>query len=105
MTPRALVGERVVDREDEGDAELIVLDRDNRTAAEVTIDATGRLTVADVNPKYDADADVLVAVYLEVVEETLDGWRSVADLRDAAAFGAISTHSFPAGRLGDGGEL
>lgn len=97
MTPRALVGERVRDREDAGDAELIVLDRRDRTAAEVTID--DRLSVADVNPEYDARDDVVDAVYLEEVEATLDGWRSVADLRDAAAFDAINTYAFPAQRL------
>jgi hypothetical protein len=99
VTPRALVGERVRDREDAGDAELIVLDRRDRTAAEVTIDTTDRLTVADVNPEYDARGDVVDAVYLEEVEATLDGWRSVADLRDAAAFDAVNTYAFPAQRL------
>jgi len=99
VTPRALVGERVRDREDAGDAELIVLDRRDRTAAEVTIDTTDRLTVADVNPEYDARDDVVDAVYLEEVEATLDGCTSVADLPEEEEGEKGKKEEGPAGRL------
>jgi hypothetical protein len=35
------------------------------------------------------------------LEERLDGWRSVDDVRDAVAFDAVAAYSFPASRLGE----
>jgi hypothetical protein len=52
-----------------------------------------------VNGAYDAAAPVVEAAYVEDVEERLDGWRSVEDLRDAVSFGALDVYTFPADRL------
>ena len=91
------VGDRVVDRE-EGD-ELLVVELHQQTGADrYKIDAVGK-TVAEVNPEYDPAAPVVEAVYIDDVDETLDGWRSVEDVRDAVAFDAVTAYSFPADRL------
>jgi len=93
------VGSRVVDRDSDGRDELVVTDTHPDTGADrYEIDAIDA-TVADVNPEYDPAAPVVEAVYAEEVAERLDGWRSVEDLRDAAAFDAINSYSFPVDRL------
>lgn len=98
--PSALeVGDRAVDREDYDDAEVVVVYRHKgRTAAEYEIEALGE-TVAAVNPGYEADDDVVEAVYAEEAEAIAGAWRDVAQLRDAVAFHGLRSYSFPAGRL------
>jgi hypothetical protein len=91
-------GDRVRDR-DRGD-ELVVVDVDPETrAGAYEIDGLGGATVADANPAYDAAAPVVEAVYAEEAADSLDGWRSVEDLRDAVAFGALRSYTFPCDRL------
>jgi len=91
-------GDRVRDR-DSGDDELVVVNVDeDTTAAECWLTAINA-TVADVNGAYDPEAAVVEAAYVEDVSETLDGWRTVEDLRDAVSFGALSLYTFPADRL------
>jgi hypothetical protein len=92
-------GERVRDRDTDGDELLVVAVHDDTNAARHRIDGLGGATVADANPAYDPAAPVVEAVYLEAVRETLDGWRSVEDLRDAVAFDALRSYTFPADRL------
>jgi len=97
------VGDRVVDRE-EGD-ELLVVELHEETGADrYEIGLFGETTVAEQNPHYDPAAPVVECVYVENVEETLDGWRSVEDVRDAVAFDAVTAYSFPADRLRGVGE-
>ena len=92
-------GDRVRDRDsDDGDELLVVNVDEDTTAAECWLDAINA-TVADVNGAYDAAAPVVEAAYVEDVSETLDGWRTVEDLRDAVSFGALSLYTFPADRL------
>ena len=92
------VGDRVVDRE-EGD-ELLVVELHEQTGADrYEIGLFGDTTVAEQNPHYDPAAPVVEAVYIDDVDETLDGWRSVEDVRDAVAFDAVTAYSFPADRL------
>lgn len=91
------VGDRVRDRD--GGDELVVVDVHDASADEYAIDGLGGATVADANPAYDPDAEVVEAVYVESVRDRLDGWRSVEDLRDAVSFDAIDAYSFPADRL------
>jgi len=98
-------GSRVLDRNtDERDELLVVEVHPEVRAADHVIDAIDA-TVADMNPEYDADAPVVEAVYTVEVDERLDGWRSVEDLRDAVEFGAINSYSFPADRLASTGEV
>jgi len=81
------------------DAELIVVETNPDTkATDWLIDAIDA-TVAEVNPTYDGAAPVLKAAYVTEIEMTLDGWRSVEDLRDAIEEGALQAYAFPAPRL------
>ena len=92
-------GDRVRDRDSDDGDELVVVNVDeDTTAAECWLDAINA-TVADVNGAYDAAAPVVEAAYVADVEDRLDGWRSVEDLRDAVSFGALSLYTFPADRL------
>jgi len=99
-------GERVRDRDsDDGDELVVVETHPDTEARECWLDAINA-TVADVNGAYDAAAPVVEAAYVSEVEDSLDGWRSVEDLRDAVSFGALRCYSFPADRLArlSGGE-
>jgi hypothetical protein len=99
-------GDRVRDRDsDDGDRLVVVETYPDTEARECWLDAINA-TVADVNGAYDAAAPVVEAVYLEDAENTLNGWRTVEDLRDAVSFDALRCYSFPADRLAalPGGE-
>jgi hypothetical protein len=76
------------------------------TAAEYEIAALEGATVAEVNDRWSADAAVVEAAYVSDIEDRLDGWRSVEDLRDAVTFDALRAYSFPQDRLArvPGGE-
>jgi len=92
-------GDRVRDRDsDDGDKLVVVETHPDTEARECWLDAIDA-TVADVNGAYDAAAPVVEAAYVSDIEDRLDGWRSVEDLRDAVSFGALSTYTFPADRL------
>jgi hypothetical protein len=92
-------GDRVRDRDSDDGDELVVVNVDeDTTAAECWLDAINA-TVADVNGAYDPEAAVVEAAYVADVEDRLDGWRTVEDLRDAVSFGALETYTFPADRL------
>jgi len=99
-------GDRVRDRDsDDGDELVVVETHPDTEARDCWLDAIDA-TVADVNGAYDAAAPVVEAAYVSDIEDRLDGWRSVEDLRDAVSFGALSTYTFPADRLAalPGGE-
>jgi len=96
--PGVTAGDRVRDLEADGDEDLVVLGAREATAAEYVIPELGE-SVAAVNPGYPPQDRVVEAVYADDVESRLDGWRSVEDLRDAVAFDAIASYSFPASRL------
>lgn len=91
-------GSRVRDRDGDEDDELLVIRvHDDTRADDHRIDALDA-TVAGVNPEHDPDAPVVEGVYIDELED-LDGWRTVADVRDAVAEGAVGGYSFPADRL------
>jgi len=92
-------GDRVRDRETDGDELLVVEIHADARADEYEIEALEHATVADVNDGYDPRAVVVEAVYLEEADAALDGWRSVEDVRDAVSFGAVNAYAFPADRL------
>ena len=108
--PGIAAGDRVRDLESDDSEELLVVGIRDADAAEHVIAELGE-SVASVNPGYPPKDRVAEAVYMDDVESRLDGWRSVEDVRDAVAFDAIASYSFPASRLraindeGDGGEL
>jgi|APHM01.1.fsa_nt_gi hypothetical protein len=93
-------------RKDGLNDELLVMSvHPDTTAADEYIPEIGQ-TVADVNKPYAADSPVVDVVYLEEVEDTLDGWRSIDDINEAILAGALHTYTFPADRLSrtPGGE-
>jgi hypothetical protein len=98
VTEELRPGSRAVDRDDRDDAEVLVLEATDTAACEYTIDALEK-TVAECNLEYPPEADVVEAAYVDEVEYAVGGWRTVEDLRDAVAFGAINSYSFPAPRL------
>jgi hypothetical protein len=98
IEPDLSAADRAVDRDSDRGAEVIILEVTDTRARNYTIENLGR-TVAKCNIDYSPDAPVVEAAYVEEVEASVDGWRTVEDLRDAAAFGAISSYSFPATRL------
>lgn len=104
--PGVTVGDWARDADSDDDGRLLVIREASAPADEVLID--GR-TVAEYNPEYPPSARVLGCVYESALEDHLDGWRSVDDVRDAVAVDAIASYSFPAPRLraveDDGGQL
>lgn len=99
-------GDRVRDRDsDDGDRLVVLETHEDTTAAECWLAAIDA-TVADVNGAYDPEAPVVEAAYVSDIEDRLDGWRTVEDLRDAVSFDALRCYSFPADRLArvPGGE-
>ena len=95
--PGIAVGDWATDAEADADEELLVVREHDAPAEEVVVE--GDTTVADYNPTYPGAARVVECVYRPALEEALDGWRSVEDVRDAVAFDAIPSYSFPAARL------
>ena len=96
--PGVATGDRVRDLESDDSEELLVVGIRDATAAEYVIPDLGE-SVAAVNPGYPPRDRVVEAVYADDVENRLDGWRSIEDVRDAVAFDAIRSYSFPASRL------
>lgn len=94
--PGVTVGDWARDADSDDDDRLLVIREPGATADEVLI---GDRTVAEYNPEYPPTARVLRCVYESALEERLDGWRSVDDVRDAVAVDAIPSYSFPAPRL------
>lgn len=90
-------GDRARDRDDD-DAELVVVAVADETAAEYQIDSLDA-TVAEANPRYDNDDEVVEAVYLDDLERNYPTWRSVEDVDDAVGFDAVKKYAFPASRL------
>jgi len=99
-------GDRVRDDDADDAREVIVVETHPDTNADEWFIEELGATVAGVNPVFDPNSPVVEAVYAEDISETLDGWRSVEDLRDAVSFGALQSYTFPADRLSTlpGGE-
>ena len=96
--PGIAAGDRVKDLESDDSEELLVVGIRDADAAEYVIPELGE-SVAAANPGYPPKDRVAEAVYMDDVDSRLDGWRSVEDVRDAVAFDAIASYSFPASRL------
>lgn len=93
-------GDLVHDRETEEPRELIVMETNPEIAADDhTIDRLG-VSVAEMNPEYDAAAPVVECVYLAAVNDALDQWLDVDDIQFVVDWGDLKTYSFPADRLG-----
>lgn len=89
-------GARVADKETGDDLVVVRVHPDTRARDEYieSLDAT----VAAVNHTYNPDAPIAEVVYVDSLD-TLDGWRTVEDLRDAVSFGAVESYTFPCDRL------
>lgn len=95
----AAPGERVRDRT--GGSKLRVIARTERTARKWGIAATGK-SVAEHNPGFDADDDVLLAAYESDLDETFgDSWHALPATLLAFRVGdlGVKTYSFPSKRL------
>ena len=80
--PELHVGDHVSDREDD-DATMVVVGRPDEPAAEYTFDSRGT-TVADANPNYPADDDVVLCVFPQRMDVSIE---------------AIAQYSYPRSRL------
>lgn len=91
-------GDRVRDRDDAGDAELVVLEvlPDTR-ADEYLIDSVGA-TAAELNDEYPPWSPVVQAVYVAELE-LLDGSQDLNEVQAAAEKHEIRSYSFPNARL------
>lgn len=102
--PDALgIGTVVVDREDDDPDRGVVVNRPPVAAEEwdTYVDENGeQVTVADDNPEYDPEAEVVVVVFQTVLDQIRPDWAAEAPLAlgELHAEGA-STYAFPPGRL------
>lgn len=98
-TPGALV----VDRDDDSaqPSVALVLERSYLPAERHTINDLGGQTVADANPDYPADADVVTVAFVDDLDDVVSDYReyTTTRLREHARAGDIRTCSYPAPRL------
>ena len=94
-------GDIVVDREDSDPNLAVVVNRPPVPAEEWNVpvgDEDEEITVADENPEYDPEANVIVvAFHHDLVESHPDWSKSEGSLRLTEA--KCSTYTFPPGRL------
>jgi hypothetical protein len=99
-------GDFVHDADADHDKTLVVIDVPDETAEEhvAYVLETGEVKVADDNPEYPDDADVIVTAYIndEVNDKGLadvEDWRDEDDLAALVEREGIEPYAFPAGRL------
>ena len=95
------VGDTVVDREDDDPNTATVVNCPPVSCEEWEV---GEETVADHNPEYDAEADVIVVAFDDDLDEGGPEWSGDEPLPLAEA--DVPTYAFPPGRLArlDGGD-
>lgn len=87
-------GARARDREDSDGGEVFVVETHPSSRADNWhLEALDGDTVFMSNQSYPPWSPVVE------LERKLDGWRSVADVRDAVSLGAVRKYAFPAARL------
>lgn len=93
------LGARVVDVDDDDPNEAVVVNRPPVPAAEwvAYVDDGNEVTVADDNPGYDAEAEVVVVAFADELTAAHPTW----DGDDPLALGGAdcATYAFPPGRL------
>lgn len=96
-------GARVVDRDDDSDypSHAVVLERVNVPADEYPIAALDGRTVAEENPEYPSDADVVLVVFATDLDAELPGWENYTgpQLRKHTEQTTLQVYAFPSTRL------
>jgi hypothetical protein len=93
-------GARARDREDSDGGEVFVVETHPSSRADNWhLEALDGDTVFMANQSYPPWSLVVEGVYVAELEAKLDGWRSLADVRDAVSLGAVRKYAFPAARL------
>lgn len=113
MTARAADGPLapgtvVRDRDDDDANDAVVVRRRDEPADRVTVPIDGTPTVAELNPDYPSDADVVEVAFTSDLAREVPGWRDLdaTVLHGRVAGSAVTTYSYPAPRLrraADGG--
>lgn len=93
-------GNRVFDREKEGQTSMVVVDTPSKSASRRKVPGTGK-TVAEFNPKYPEDSDVVTVAFENQVREHLPEWESLdsEDFREAISELSIKLYDYPKPRL------
>jgi hypothetical protein len=90
----------VRDREDDDADDAVVVNTPPVTADEWVVHRhDGVTTVADDNPEYDADAEVVVVAFRDELAEARPGFVETTEALPLADTGGLSTYAFPPGRL------
>lgn len=96
-------GARVIDRDEDGDypTHAVVLDVTHTPADRYPIVELDGRTVADENPRYREDADVVLLVFAPDLDEHVPGWEdySARQLRKHTEQTTIQVYAYPAPRL------
>lgn len=96
-------GETVVDRGDDSDypSHAVVLETVNVPARNYPIAELDGQTVAELNPEYPADADVVLVAFAKDLDEILPGWEdyTARQLRKHTEQTRLQVYAYPAPRL------
>ncbi|WP_436931686.1 HNH endonuclease [Halosimplex halobium] len=97
---RFSVGQRVYDRDKEGQTSMVIVSQPGETAKNWDIPGTGQ-TVADFNEGYDPEALVCEVAFEQNLSDTLSEWESMGpeDLRNAVKDASVKTYTYPESRL------
>ena len=103
FTPGTMVRDR-----DETDPNNAVVIRQLGRADEVTVPIAEKPTVADLNPDYPSDADVVEVAFVSALEREVPKWREFSPAMLAGHIEGVPLHlySYPTARLrraADGG--
>lgn len=98
-------GDRVFDREDDGDPDpaVVVGIPESQTLANWTYQVDGEVvTAAEANPDYSADEQLVLVAFETVLDECWPGWEGAApgDLFDGIEEHGANHYGFPESRLG-----
>jgi hypothetical protein len=94
------VGQRVYDKEKDGQTSMIVVRTPDATAEEWDIPGTGQ-TVADFNEEYDPETSICVAAFEGDLSEKVSDWDSMSDeeLWSEVNDASMRTYTYPEPRL------
>jgi len=94
-------GTLVRDRDDDQASDAVVVRRCDDRADQVEVPLDGDPTVAELNPEYPADADVVEVAFTAALDREVPGWRELdtPTLVGRVAGTAVTTYSYPEPRL------
>jgi len=104
LTPGTIVR----DRDDDGASDAVVIRQRTDPADAVTVPIDGEPTVAELNPDYPSDADVVEVAFRDALDRTVENWQRYdgALLAGHVEGAPIRTYDYPVPRLrraADGG--